>query len=92
MTEQEIRNRLVEKMLRKRIVGAKNRQVATVVDMALPSHDQGAGKRAIDEMLADTSAPIERYGGQRGTIPLTSVEDAVAYLERHGGNVPFGFG
>lgn len=91
MADQEIRNRLVEKMLRKRIVGGKNRTVDAVVNMALPSHQQGAGRDAIDEMVR-AGKPIEQYGGQRDAIRLTSVEDAVEYLEENDGNVPFGFG
>lgn len=90
MTDQEIRNRIVEKMLRQRIVGGKNRTIDTVVNVALPSHEQGAGKRAIDGMIA-AGMPIERYGAQRDAIRLTSVEDAVAYLEKNDANVPFGF-
>lgn len=91
MEQREIRNRIVEKMLRKRVVGAKNRTVDSVVNVALPSHAQGEGKQLIREMLADPDGPIERYGGQRNAIRLRSVEAAVAYLEGHGGNVPFGF-
>lgn len=90
MTDREIRNRIVEKMLRNRIVGGKNRTIDAVVNMALPSHQQGAGKREIAEMIAD-GKPIERYGGQRGAIRLTSVKDAIEFLEENGGNVPFGF-
>ena len=90
MTDQEVRNRIVEKMLRRRIVGGKNRTIDTVVNVALPSHEQGAGKRAVEEMIA-AGTPIERYGGQRDAIRLTSVADAVEYLEENGGNVPFGF-
>jgi len=92
MSDQEIRNRIVEKMLRKRIVGGKNRTIDSVVNMALPSHDQGHGRQLIDELVADPDGPIERYGGSRDAIRLTSVADAVDYLEDNDGNVPFGFG
>lgn len=91
MTDQEIKNRIIEKMLRKRIVGGKNRTIDTVVNMALPSHDQGRGRQLIDEMLADPTGPIERYGGSRDAIRLTSVEKAVEYLKENDGNVPFNF-
>lgn len=91
MTDQEVRNRIVEKMLRNRIVGAKNRTIDTVVNWALPSHQRGRGKAVIDDMVADPAAPVEKYGGQRAAIRLTSVEQAVAYLKEHDGNVPFGF-
>lgn len=91
MADQEIKNRIIEKMLRKRIVGGKNRTVDAVVNMALPSHDQGRGRQLIDEMLADPTGPIERYGGSRNAIRLTSVAAAVEYLKDNDGNVPFNF-
>lgn len=91
MVEQEIKNRLIEKMLRNRIVGGKNATIDAVVNMALQSHQQGDGKEAIDEFIANPTGPVERYGGQRDAIRLTSVEDAVEYLKEHDGNVPFGF-
>lgn len=92
MSDQEVTNRIVEKMLRKRNVGGKHRTVDAVVNMALPSHQQGRGKTLIDELATDPSGPIEPYGGTRDAIRLTSVEDAVDYLEDNDGNVPFGFG
>lgn len=91
MSDQAVRNRIIEKMLRNRIVGGKNRTVDTVVNWTLPSHLQGQSRQLIGDMVADPSAPIEAYGGQRDTIRLTSVEQAIAYLEEHDGNVPFGF-
>lgn len=92
MSDRAIKNRIIEKMLRKRIVGGKNRTVDAVVNMALPSHDQGRGRQLIDEMVADPTGPIERYGGSRNAIRLTSVKDAVEFLKDNGGNVPFNFG
>lgn len=92
MSDRAIKNRIIEKMLRKRIVGGKNRTVDAVVNMALPSHDQGRGRQLIDEMVADPTGPIERYGGSRNAIRLTSAKDAVEFLKDNGGNVPFNFG
>lgn len=91
MGDQQIRNRIVERMLRNRIVGGKNRTVDAIVNMALPSHEQGRGKLVVAEMIADPAAPIERYGGHRDAIRLTSVAAAVEFLRTNGGNVPFGF-
>lgn len=91
MSDRAIRNRIVEKMLRKRIVGSNNRTIDAVVNMALPSSDQGRGKQLIDDMIADPMGPIQRYGGQRQAITLTSVEDAVDFLKSNDGNVPFNF-
>ena len=43
-------------------------------------------------MATDPTAPIEGYGGgHRQNVRLTSVSDAVDYLEDNGGDVPFGF-
>lgn len=92
MNDQEVRNRIVEKLLRNRVVGGHETQVTTAVSRYLPSHAEGRGKQLVDEMVADTDAPIEAYGGgHRENIRLTSVDAAVEYLEANGGNVPFGF-
>ncbi len=93
MEDQEIRNRIVEKLLRSRTTGSKKQSVDTVVSKYLPSHEEGRGKRLLAEMTTDPDAPIESYGGgHRENVRLTSVEDTVAYLRDNDGNVPFGFG
>ena len=90
MDDQAIRNRIVRKMLRKRVVGNHKKQAATVVNW-LPSHAQGRGKRLLEEMVTDPDSPVERYGGgHRNNVRLTGVEEAVHYLEGEGGEIPFG--
>lgn len=92
MDDQRIRNQIVGKMLRKRVIGGKKQQIDTVVNYSLPSHEQGRGKQLLEGMLRDPDAPIEGYGGgHRSNIHLSSVEDAVQYLEENGGDVPFPF-
>lgn len=93
MDDQEIRNRIVEKMLRgSPLTGGNVTTIDTAVNKYLPSHEQGRGKTLIDEMLADASSPIEGYGGGgRKNIRLTSVEAAVQYLKDNDGDVPFGY-
>lgn len=92
MDDQEIRNRIVRKMLKKRIVGGHKKQIDTVVNMALPTHDRGRGRSLLEDMLSDPSAPIEGYGGgHRSNVRLTSVDAAVDYLNANDGDVPFGF-
>jgi hypothetical protein len=92
MSAQRIHNKLIEKLLRKQVTGGHKKQVDTVVSW-FPSSDQGDVKNAIDDMAKDPTAPIERYGGgHRENIRLSSIGDAVDYLEANGGNVPFGFG
>lgn len=92
MDDQAVRNRLIRKMLRKRVVGAHKKQVETIVRMSLPSHERGRGRDLLEEMVTQPGAPVERYGGgHRRNVRLTSVEAAVDYLKQHGGDVPFGF-
>lgn len=90
MDDQKIRNRVVEKLLRKQVTGSHKKQVDTVKNW-LPSHAQGRAEDLIREMISDANAPIEAYGGSRDNIRLSSVEAAVGYLKDHGGDVPFGF-
>lgn len=93
MDDQEIRNRIVEKMLLDGpITGGNKTTIDTAVGNYLPSHERGQGKMLIGEMLSERATPIEGYGGGgRKNIRLTSVEAAVEYLKDNGGNVPFGF-
>ena len=92
MDDQEIKNRIVEKMLLDGpITGSNKTTIDTAVNNYLPSHEQGQGKTLIDDMLKNDS-PIEGYGGGgRKNIRLRSVDKAVEYLKANGGNVPFGF-
>ena len=82
MGARSIRNRVVEKLLRKRVTGAHRKQVDTVKNW-LPSHEQGRGERLIREMIRDPEAPLEAYGGSRDNVRSTSVDAAVAYLGRN---------
>ena len=92
MNDQDIRNRLVRKMLRKRIIGNHKKQIDTIVNMCLSSHEQGRGKDLLKAMATDPNAPIETYGGgHRQNIRLISADAAVDYLKANGGDVPFGF-
>lgn len=92
MDDQEIRNRIVRKMLRNRVIGDHKKQVQTIVSRYLPSHEEGRGKELIEEMVADPQTPVEAYGGgHRSNIRLSSADAAVDYLKDHGGDVPFGF-
>lgn len=92
MDDQDIKNRIVEKLLRKGVIGSHKMTIDGVVNMAFPSHEQGSGKTLIDEMLADPASPIEGYGGGgRQNIRLTSAQDAVDYLNDNDGDIPFGY-
>lgn len=91
MSDQELRNKLIEKLLRKQVTGGKKKQKTTVAGW-FKSSDQGKVKDLIDEMATDPSKPLEMYGGgHRENVRLSDVGEAVRYLDRNDGDVPFGF-
>lgn len=94
MDDAEIKCRIVEKLLRDRVLGSHKWSIDKTVNYALPDSEQGRGRRLIeDEMIPRNEASLERYGdGHRENVRLGSVEAAVQFLEKHDGNVPFGFG
>ena len=92
MDDQDLRNAVVRKLLRKNVLGNHKKQVDTVVGWAAPTHARGRCRQLIDDMVSDQDAPIEQYGGgQRENIRLTSADAAVAYLKANDGDVPFGW-
>lgn len=88
--EQELKNKIVWYLARNQVTGAKNVTVDTVKNRAsIPTHAQGDAEDAIRDLIRNPP-PVQAYGGQRDAIQLTSLQDAVEYLEQHGGDVPFG--
>ena len=91
MTEEELKVKIVRYLARNSVTGSHNRTVDTVKNRAgVPTHAQGDVEAVIRELVRDPDAPVEAYGGQRDAIRLTSIKDAVEYIEEHGGDVPFG--
>lgn len=87
----ELKVKVVRYLARNRVTGNHNRTVDTVKNRAgIPTHAHGTAEDVIRELVRDPGAPVEAYGGQRDAIRLTSIGDAVAYIEEHGGDVPFG--
>lgn len=87
----ELKVKIVRYLARNKVTGSHNRTVDTVKNRAgIPTHAMGEAERAIRELVRDPDTPVEAYGGQRDAIRLTSIGDAVAYVEEHGGDVPFG--
>lgn len=80
---------IVENLARKRVVGGHKKQVETVKNWCVSS-DQGRAEDLVREMIRDPEAPLEGYGGSRDNVRLTSIEDAKAYIEAHGGDLPWG--
>lgn len=74
MEEQEIRNRIVRKMLKNQIVGSHKKQLDTAVSQiaGLPSHEEGRGKDLLEKwyqirplQLKDTAAGADKMCGYR---------------------------
>lgn len=86
----ELKVKIVWYLARNKVTGSHNWTVDTVKNRAgIPTHAAGDAEMAIRELVRDPGAPVEAYGGQRDAIRLTSIGDAVDYLEEHGGDVPF---
>lgn len=79
----ELANDVVEKLVRKRVTGKKNRQVDTVKNW-FASSDQGEVEDLIRELIRDPHVPVEGHGGARDTVRLTSRDAAVEWLEDRG--------
>jgi hypothetical protein len=90
--DQELRNAVVRKLLRKNVLGTHKKQIDTVVKWVAPTHSRGRCRRLIEVMLSDPDTPVERYGGgQRDNIRFASADGAVRYLQSNGGDIPFGW-
>ena len=89
----ELKCKIVETLLRKRITGGKKISIDTLLNYSVRDSDAGRARRLLkDEMIPQGEASIEQYGGgHRENIRLGSVDDAVKLLEQYDGEVPFGF-
>jgi len=92
-TDTEVKCRIVEKLLRNRVIGKKTLPVSAVADRYLASHNVGRGRNLIEnEMVPQNEAGIELVGGgARNTIRIGDTERAVEFLKTHDGNVPWNF-
>ncbi|ELZ96573.1 hypothetical protein [Haloferax sulfurifontis] len=79
-----IKLRIVEKMARKEFVGASTVAVDDVTNW-LPSHAQGDAKDALNALERKGVVVTPRVGYVR----LSSMENAVEWIESHDGDVPF---
>jgi len=89
----ELKCKIVETLLRKRITGGKKIGIDTLLNYSVRDSDAGRARQLLkDEMIPQREASIEQYGGgHRENVRLGSVDDAVKFLEQHDGEVPFGF-
>ena len=87
--DRELALKIVNKMLRKTVVGSHKKQVDTVKGW-VATHNEKRAEEIIRELMRDPDAPLEAYGGSRDNVRLTSVEDGKEFVEELGGSPPFG--
>lgn len=87
--DRTLRVKIVQQLARKKVVGSHKKRVDTVTNWFATS-DQGRVETLIREMIRDRDAPLEGYGGSRDNVRLTSMAAAKRYIEREGGELPWG--
>lgn len=91
MVHDEVKGRIIFKMLRKRVIGAKTTSIDTIAAW-FPSHQQGVVKESITELLNEQNSPLEDAGGKAVTqVRIKDVNEAINYLESVGMDIPWGF-
>ena len=87
----DLKIKIVYYLARNGVTGCHNKTVDTVKNRAgIAVHEHGDAEEVIRELIRDPEAPVEAYGGQRDSIRLTNIQDAVRFIEDLGGDPPFG--
>ncbi|WP_132059052.1 hypothetical protein [Halorussus amylolyticus] len=85
MDSEEIKQRLIRKMIQQGVVGAHKKQKRTVTSW-FPSRQRKIVEKSIEELLKQPNSPLESVGG-RDSIQLTSMEAARGYLQSVEGSI-----
>ena len=90
----KLRAKIYKKMLRKKIIGGRKRQIDTVKNY-FRSHKQGEVEDNIEDMIADPNHSLELVGGghrENIHIPAGRKDEAIEYVANaEGVKVPWGF-
>ncbi|WP_050033693.1 hypothetical protein [Halorubrum halophilum] len=91
MSEQDIKNRIVETLLNDRVTGSNKVSIDTLLNYAVRDSEQGQARRLLkDEMLPKSEGSIQQVGGgARENVQLADIEEATRYVYRNGGDVPW---
>lgn len=81
----EMALRITKRMMSKGVLGSHHKQPQSIAGW-FPVHERGDVKDVLDDMCSDTSAPVRKKG--RGTVQLTSWQDAVDFLNDNGEDPP----
>lgn len=93
MSNQDMKNRIVNTLLNKRVTGSNKTSIDTLLNYSVRDSEQGEARELLrDEMLPNAEASIQQVGGgARENVQLGSVKDAVRYLYENDGEVPWTF-
>lgn len=83
--ECEMALRIIKRMLSKGVVKKHHKQPQTIAGW-FATHERGEVKQTIDAMATEPNVPLREKG--RGTVTLTSVQQAKTYLRNHGVDPP----
>lgn len=91
MSEQDIKNRIVETLLNDRVTGSNKTSIDTLLNYAVRDSEQGQARQLLkDEMLPKSEGSIQQVGGgARENVQLADIEEATRYVHRNGGDVPW---
>lgn len=70
---------IVAKMVRAKVTGSHHKQPDTIKGWA--NLDGHVFQQALDDLISDPEGPVQQKG--RGTIQLTSIQDAKEFLEKY---------
>ena len=93
MSEQNLKNQIVETLLNRRVTGSNKTSIDTLLNYAVRDSDQGQARQLLkDEMLPKSEGSIQQVGGgARENVQLGDIKQAVRYLYENGGEVPWTF-
>ena len=93
MTETNLKCKLIETMVRKRITGGNKVSIDTLLNYSIRDSEAGKARTLIkDEMIPRREASLVQVGGgARENVQLADIDEAVEFLKDNGGDVPFGF-
>lgn len=93
MSDQDIKNRLIETLLNDRVTGSNKTSIDTLLNYAVRDSEQGQARQLLkDEMLPKSEGSIQQVGGgARENVQLADIQQAVRYLYENGGEAPWRF-
>lgn len=90
-SDEEIRCRVVRKLVRDNVTGA-HKVTVDKAKRAVATADQGRAESLIRDLVRAPTGPLEAYGGgARDNVRFTSISAGVTFLKENGCELPWGF-